>query len=104
MADGGYSWPLTEELPTIALPKLRIKHREAIVEGDLPSDQELVVTKIVTIWNWSLAYFYHRIDIEDKNVVRTKSDGKTVREWIETEYVKDYAGDTGVDSWKSYRF
>ncbi|KAL8884562.1 MAG: hypothetical protein Q9215_007420 [Flavoplaca cf. flavocitrina] len=104
MADGGYSWPLTEELPTIALPKLTIKHREAIVEGDLPSDQEHVVTKIVTMWNWSLTYFYHRIDIENKHVVRTKSDGRSVKEWTETEYVKDYAGDTGVDSWSSYRF
>ena len=104
MADGGYSWPLTSEIPTIALPKLTIKHGDVVVEGDLPSDQEHTVTKTVTMWAWSFPFFYHRIDVENKHVVRTRLDGKTVKEWSEIAYVKDYAGDSGVDSWTSYRF
>lgn len=103
-ADGGYSWPLTGEIPTIALPKLTIKHREVVVEGDLPSDQEHLVTKTVIMWAWSFPFFYHRIDVENKHTVRTKSDGKTVKQWTEIAYVKDYAGDKGVNSWTSYRF
>ncbi|KAI4242470.1 MAG: hypothetical protein L6R40_004024 [Gallowayella cf. fulva] len=104
MADGGYSWPLTSEFPTLALPKLTIKHREVVVESELPTDQEHVVTKTVTMWNWSFAFIYHRIDIEEKHTVRSKSDGKTVKDWLETSYVKEYSGKTGTDSWTSYRY
>lgn len=74
------------------------------MEGDLPSDQEHLITKNVTMWAWSFAFFYHRIDVENKHSVRTKSDGKTVKQWTEIAYGKDYAGDKGVDSWTSYRF
>ncbi|KAL8644042.1 MAG: hypothetical protein Q9226_007967 [Calogaya cf. arnoldii] len=105
MADGGYSWPLADEIPTLALPKLTIKHREVVVESDLPSDQEHLVTKTVVLWNWSFAFFYHRIDDENKHVVRTESEGKTGKKCTEIEYVKEYcAGNIEVDSSTSYRF
>ncbi|KAI4172397.1 MAG: hypothetical protein LQ346_008606 [Caloplaca aetnensis] len=104
IAEGGYAMPsLTSELPRFELPKLEVKHREGIVESDLPVDQEHVVQKTVIMYNFTGPFLYHRIDIQEKHTVRVKSTGEIVKSWVETSYVKQYAGTVGPDSWTSYR-
>ncbi|KAL9022917.1 MAG: hypothetical protein Q9196_007473, partial [Gyalolechia fulgens] len=45
VADGGYSIPMMQEFPRIELPKLEIKHREAIIEDKLASGLEHALQK-----------------------------------------------------------
>ncbi|KAL8709833.1 MAG: hypothetical protein Q9220_005449 [cf. Caloplaca sp. 1 TL-2023] len=103
IADGGYSLPLTEEFPTLRFPKIMVKHREKVVEDDLPSNQEHVVFKTMTMWNFTFAIIWHRIDVEEKHIIREKGGGRLIRTWTDYRYIKEYAGENGSDSWTSYR-
>ncbi|KAL9601662.1 MAG: hypothetical protein Q9219_002382 [cf. Caloplaca sp. 3 TL-2023] len=94
IADGGYSFPMMHEFPRIQLPKLEIKHREGVVEDSLPSDQEHAVEKTVIMWNYLLPFIYHRIDIAIKHSIRSKTDGKVLKTWTDTSYIKDYSDTT----------
>ena len=103
IADGGYSLPMMHEFPTLKLPKLEIKHREIIVNDSLPSDQEHAIQRIVVMWNFTLPFVYHRIDIQEQHTIRAKTTGVVVKTWTNTSYVKEYSTDDGPYSWTTYQ-
>ncbi|KAL8947557.1 MAG: hypothetical protein Q9222_006171 [Ikaeria aurantiellina] len=103
IADGGYPLPLMEEFPTLRLPKIMIKHREKVIEDDSPANEEHVVLKTVTMWNFTFAVIWHRIDVEEEHTIREKPGGRMIRTWTDRRYIKEYAEESGSDSWTSYR-
>ena len=104
VADGRWSFPMMSEFPTIKLPKLTIKHRDvAVADQNLPKDNEHSVTKNLIMWNHIWPFLYHRFDVEEMHVIKSKSNGSIVRKWAEKTYLKEYIGKTGLDSWSTYR-
>ncbi|KAI4275014.1 MAG: hypothetical protein L6R35_006298 [Caloplaca aegaea] len=103
IADGGYFTSMLDGFPTVALPKVEVKHREVVVESDLPTDQEHVVQQTVVMWHFTLPFVWHRIDIQENHAVRGKTDGKIVKDWVETSFLKEYRGKVGTDAWTTYR-
>ncbi|KAL8829440.1 MAG: hypothetical protein Q9170_006170 [Blastenia crenularia] len=105
IADGGYSIPMMHEFPRIQLPKLEVKHREDIVrDTSLAAGQEHAFQKTVIMWNYLVPFMYHRIDVMDTHTIRTKSDGKVVKTWTQTSYIKEYSTGNGPDSFTTYRY
>ncbi|KAI4091863.1 MAG: hypothetical protein LQ344_003820 [Seirophora lacunosa] len=103
ISDGGYFTSMLDGFPTLAWPKLEVKHREVFVEGDMPADQEHVVQKTIFMWNFVMPFFWHRIDVQESHSVRGKAEGTIVKEWVETSFLKEYRGKVGTDSWTTYR-
>lgn len=103
IADGGYSSSILDGFPTLQWPKLEIKHREVVIEDGLLVGEEHAVEKTVAMWNFPTPFIYHRIDIHEKHTIRATSDGRIVKSWTDTTYIKDY-GMVGAESWTTYRY
>ena len=96
---------------------VEVVHRGVVVDDeDLPSDQEKIRTRRVTMMNFLMPVIWHRVDVEDTFVVRKKTEsgdgtGDVVRTWKTGESRKAYtfgeAGIEGGDSkawWTTYRY
>lgn len=92
----------------------KVTHRETLVPDEkLPSGQEKVKTRIVTLHGFMNAFIWHRIDVEDRFVIRRTSDKQPIRTWVESNSHKAYTyKESGGERahlesepwWMSYRF
>lgn len=92
----------------------RVTTREVVVpDKTLPSTQEKVLTRQVTLHGFMHAFIWHRIDVKDSYVVLNKADRQPVKKWVESNSHKAYtykeAGGAfahlpGEDWWMSYRY
>lgn len=92
----------------------KVTHREIVVPDEkLPSTQEKVKTRVVTMHGFMNAFIWHRIDVEDRYIIRHKDSKQPVRNWVEFSYHKGYTYEesggerTHLESeawWMSYRF
>ncbi len=75
------------------LPAVTVKHREVVVPDEsLPEGQEKKRTQTGEAVEFlAVPMIYHRIDIVDSYVIRSKPDGKVVKKWTETTYRKAYS-------------
>ena len=101
--------------PTIWKPsEARVMHREVVVpDKALPSTQEKVLTRQVTLHGFMQAFIWHRIDVQDSYVICNKADRQPVKKWVESKSHKAYtykeagikfANVPGEDWWMSYRY
>jgi predicted dehydrogenase len=91
----------------------RVTTREVLVpDNTLPSTQEKVLTRQVTLHGFIHACAWHRIDVKDSYVIRNKGDRLPVKKWVESKSHKAYtykqaggefANLPGEDWWMSYR-
>jgi hypothetical protein len=84
-------------------PRCTVKHKEEVVEDDkLPESQEKFKTREVIIWMIPAQWVYHRIDVKEHYTIRSKDDGKTVKQWTDTKYHKGYTfQEAGESKWSS---
>jgi len=101
--------------PTIWKPSwATVTHRQVVVpDKTLPTSQEKMVTREVTVNGWIHAIFWHRIDVKETFEIRSKEDGKVVKKWTESKSHKAYsfqeaggefANLPGKDTWMSFRY
>ncbi|KAH8651963.1 putative oxidoreductase [Tricladium varicosporioides] len=91
----------------------RVTIRAAVVPDEtLPSSQEKVLTRQVTLHGFLNAVVWHRIDIKDSYVIHNKADRQPIKKWIEFKSHKaytyreaggDFANLPGEDWWMSFR-
>ncbi|KAI3331461.1 putative oxidoreductase [Xylariaceae sp. AK1471] len=91
----------------------RVTHKGVVVpDKALPDTQEKVRTRQVTMHGYMHAVLWHRIDVKDSYVIRSKSDHQPVKTWVESSSHKAYSyHDAGGDFtnlpgevwWMSYR-
>ncbi|KAF4636108.1 hypothetical protein G7Y89_g1969 [Cudoniella acicularis] len=92
----------------------RVTTREVVVlDKALPSTQEKVLTREVTLHGFLHAVVWHRIDVKDSYMIRNKADRQPVKKWVESKSYKTYtykeaggefANLPGEDWWMSYRY
>ena len=92
----------------------RVTMKEVVVPDKLlPSAQEKLVSRVVTLHGFLNAVVWHRIDVKDSFVIRNKSDGQPIKKWVESKSHKAYtykeaggkfADLPGEDWWMSYRW
>nr|XP_036586175.1 fructose-bisphosphate aldolase [Colletotrichum truncatum]KAF6796582.1 fructose-bisphosphate aldolase [Colletotrichum truncatum] len=94
----------------IESPKLRVTHKETVVEdAKLPAEHEKTRRRKIDVVNFMIGGFWHRIDVVDEYVIKNKTTGAVVKKWTERESKKAYtfreAGMEGVgeDYWLTYR-
>lgn len=103
-ATGGHYFPsLTDTLPATKLPMCSVKHREKVVRCPDSQEMEEAITKTVTIWNFTFASIWHRIDVVEHHVLRYRKDGRIKRQWTEKKYFKQYSDGSSDDSWTTHR-
>ena len=101
--------------PTLWKPsEARVTMREVVMpDKTLPSNQEKVLSRQVTLHGFIHAVVWHRIDVKDSFTIRTKADHQPVKKWVESKSHKAYtykeAGGKfahlpGEDWWMSYRY
>ncbi|CAG7556413.1 unnamed protein product [Fusarium equiseti] len=90
--------------------KISVLHKEVNIEqADIPDNQTKSRRRKLTLHNFLISSFWHRIDIEDEYTIRDDTDGKTLRKWTEMKSKKIYTfKDAGIDQpgepfWNSYR-
>lgn len=96
-------------LPRYESPRCDVTLEEETIDAPARTDStKHFVQKTVTMFNFIIPTFYHRIDVSQSH--RIVKDGETVKQWKETKYVKSYnwpAGDGRADAyedwWTSYR-
>ncbi|KAK3350030.1 hypothetical protein B0T25DRAFT_256959 [Lasiosphaeria hispida] len=86
-------------------------HRPVVVpDAALPGGLEKVRTRRVAYTNYIGPAMWHRIDVEDRFVVRKRGGGEVVREWTAKESKKAYTlRDAGIDRpsepyWWTYKY
>ncbi|KAG0646435.1 putative oxidoreductase [Hyphodiscus hymeniophilus] len=101
--------------PTIWTPSsVVVTNREVIVPDDsLSPETEKVLKRVLSIQGILFAILWHRIDIKDTFIIRTKGkESKVIRSWTETKSHKAYTfkeaggkfgGLPGETFWISYR-
>ncbi|KAE9363237.1 putative oxidoreductase [Stipitochalara longipes BDJ] len=92
----------------------RVTMKEVVVHDKLlPSTQEKVVSREVTLHGFLNAIVWHRIDVKDSFVIRNKVDRQPIKKWVESKSHKAYtykeaggkfADLPGEDWWMSYRW
>jgi predicted dehydrogenase len=92
----------------------KVTHREIFVpDVNLPDTQEKLKTRVVTMHGFMNAFLWHRVDVEDRFVIRQKADKQPVKQWVQSSSHKGYTyKESGGDSsqlesrpwWMSYRF
>ena len=111
-------WPFstfTKNFPRTEFPRVVVEHRErnSPDENASANGQTHGISKKVTMWNHIVPGIYHRIDVQKTHVLRNILDGKTMKTWTETSYIKAYTWDKdthsqqaglGEESWSSYRY
>jgi len=108
---GGYwvDW-LTGNWPKFDIPMCWAVHEEEVFEDQsLPSSQEHVTIRKVTMWNMMIPSLWHRIDIEITHVIRNKHDKEVLKTWKNLEYKKAYTYPEvrcvpGEAHWPTYRW
>ena len=93
------------------IPRVEVTHRPTVVaDASLGPGEEKVRTRKVTLNNFIISNFWHRIDVEDEWEVRDAETGALVRRWKTKESRKAYTfQEAGIDRpseryWLSYRF
>lgn len=91
-AKGGYPLPwLTQNWPTVGVPRCSAVHREVLVEdSSLSSEQEHVSARSVVLWNMMAPSYWHRIDDTTTHSIRDRTSKKVVKTWRETTSTKAY--------------
>ncbi len=92
----------------------RVTMREVVCpDKTLPSTQEKVMARQVTLHGFLHAVVWHRIDVKDTYVIRNKADRQPLKQWDESKSHKaysykeaggDFASTPGEDWWMSYRY
>ena len=109
---GGYPLPwLTSAWPRLGVPQCSAVHREVLIQDatlDPDSGHEHVAIKTVTLHNFMLPHFWHRIDVSIEHQIRTISGKSVIKTWTETSSQKVYNWPTGSrnpgeDYWGTYR-
>lgn len=101
--------------PTLWKPsEARVTMREVVIpDKTLPSGEEKVRARQVTLHGFIHAFIWHRIDVKDSYVIRKKGERQPVKKWVESTSHKAYtfkeAGGEfahlpGEDWWMSYRY
>ena len=102
--------------PTLWKPsEAKVTTREVVLTDDktIPSTQEKVLKRQVTLHGFLNAFIWHRIDIKDSYTIRNKADREPVKTWVESKSHKAYSfkeskGESadfpGEDWWMSYRY
>lgn len=92
-----------------------VTEKETVIvpEKVLPASQELVRSRELTLWESIHGMFWHRIDVKEIFVIRSKDDGKVIKKWEENKSHKAYTfrdapgGEfsdlPGEVNWMSYR-
>ena len=90
--------------------KIVVKHREVVVnDPSVHQDQEKWLIRTLTLNNFLVSSFWHRIDIEDEFIIRESKAGQVVKRWVEKKSKKIYTfKDAGIEQpsqpfWTSYR-
>jgi predicted dehydrogenase len=101
--------------PTIWTPSYTtVTLREVVVpDNSLPSSQQKVRSREVTIHGYVHGIFWHRVDVKDKYEIRSKEESmRVVKKWEEKKSHKiytwkdagtEFAHLPGEDWWMSYR-
>lgn len=112
-ADIAYSFQWPSFLPetwrfNIPYPTVPMCHAilEEVTIDALPKFNGAVhhMQRTVTIWNYLVPTFWHRIDVSENH--RIVKDGKVIKTWKETRYIKEYSrldGEEGADWWTTWR-
>lgn len=92
----------------------RVTMKEIVVpDKTIPSTQEKLLTRQVTLHGFMHAVVWHRIDVKDTYVIRNKKDSEPVKKWVESKSHKactykeaggEFANLPGEDWWMSYRY
>lgn len=100
---GGYPIPwFTGKRPSFKFPVCWAKHREVKVDDDrIANEEEHVLTKTVTFWNYVMPSIWHRIDVLENHVIRNRLDQSAVKQWEEKKFLKHYGENL---SWMTYRY
>lgn len=93
---------------------VKVTTREVLVEdSSLPLTQAKFKVREVTLHGYIQAVAWHRIDVRDAYIIRSKEDGKTIKKWTESNSHKAYSfeeagpgfsGLAGEAWWMSYRY
>lgn len=102
---GPYMWKPSEA---------KVTHREVVVpDSSLPTGQEKVRSRVVTMHGLLHAIVWHRIDVKDSYVIREINSRRPIKTWTESTSHKAYTfeeaggkftGLPGEPWWMSYRF
>ncbi|KAH8701827.1 putative oxidoreductase [Talaromyces proteolyticus] len=92
----------------------RVTTREIVIpDSTLPSTQEKLLTRQVTLHGFIHAFIWHRIDVKDSYVICNKANRQPIKTWVESKSHKAYtykdAGGEftslpGEEWWMSYRY
>ena len=92
----------------------RVTTKEVLVsDKTLPSTQEKMLTRQVTLHGFLNAVIWHRIDVKDSYVIYNKADRQPLKRWVEFESHKAYtymevggdiANESSEDWWMSFRY
>jgi predicted dehydrogenase len=95
---------LTSRFPTFKLPRITVTHDEEEVEDKAAAQQSQkhFRARTATMWMYLAPHAYHRIDVADVHTLRDK-DGKEVKKWDTTEYLKVYTQEGSNEPWSTYR-
>lgn len=90
-----------------------VQIREVVIPDDtIPASREKVRSRELTLWGMVHGVIWHRIDVRDIYVIRSKDDQKVVRKWQENTSHKAYTfGEAGSEfadlpgeaHWMSFR-
>lgn len=98
--------------PVTTFPTFNVTvlHNEVKVEDPkVPQGQSKGMTRKLTLTNFMVSSFWHRIDIVDEYIVRDEKSGRVLKQWTTKESKKIYTfKDAGIDQpgephWTSYR-
>lgn len=89
---------------------ITVLHKAVAAEDiELPAGQKKERIRKLTLYNFLMSSFWHRLDIEDEFVVREVKSGNVVKRWTKKQSKKIYTfKDAGIDQpsedyWTSYR-
>jgi len=102
-------------LPAWNTPKVVVTQKPTAIQDErITEGQTHEVERAVTIWNFIMPVFWHRIDVVDQHTIRDDT-GKLVRKWTEQESKKAYTwtqvgnasvpeSSSGEEWWTTYRY
>ncbi|KAF5002849.1 hypothetical protein FDECE_10511 [Fusarium decemcellulare] len=98
--------------PVTTFPTFNVTvlHKEVNMEDDkTPKGQKRVRIRKLTLSNFLMSSFWHRIEISDEYIIRDEKTGRAIKRWTTRESKKIYTfRDAGIDLpsepfWTSYR-
>ncbi|KAF4634440.1 hypothetical protein G7Y89_g3667 [Cudoniella acicularis] len=99
---------LLEWIPWVEIPRAVVRHKEVLVPCEEDGKEHSVV-RTISMLNFLLPMFWHRIRIVEEHTIRNTSNKKTARKWTEkqtkTAYKwEDGSGKKGEVWWPTYRY